>query len=154
MPAVDAPEVTEILRRAMVARICTVSRNGRPHLNPLYFVTHGELIRLGTVTKTLAVHNVRANPVATILFEVETEPKDRRVLRIEGRAEVRTDRSTVRSYLMADARKYMATPAGILNALRHLRCFPALRHYFNDPAGGGSCVIEVTPHHAELLSAP
>ena len=154
MPAVDAPEVAEILRRAMVARICTVSRTGRPHLNPLYFVTYGDLIRLGTGTTTLAAHNVRANPVVTILFEVEAEPDDRRVLRIEGRAEVRTDRSTVRSYLVADARKYMATPAGLLNALRHVRCFPALRHYFNDPAGGGSCVIEVTPRRAELLTAP
>ena len=138
----------------MVARICTVSRTGRPHLNPIYFVRHRGLIRLGTVANALAVHNVRANPIATVLFEVEADPHDRRVLRIEGKAGVRTDVSTVRSYLLADARKYMVTPPGIIDAVRHLRCFPALRHYLTDPAGGGSCVIEVTPQHAELLTAP
>lgn len=154
MVAVDSPDVAAILRRAMVARIGTVSRSGRPHLNPLYFVVHGGVIRLGTGTRTLAAYNVRANPIATVLFEVESDPDDRTILRIEGRAEVRTDPSTVRSYLLADVRKYMATRAGIRNALQHLRCFPALRHYFNDPSGGDTCVIEVTPRHAELMTAP
>ena len=152
MVAVDDPVVVGLLRRAMVARIGTVSRTGRPHLNPLYFVTHGGLIRLGTVANTLAARNVGANPVATILFEVEADPDDRRVLRIDGRAEVRTDPSTVRSYLVADARKYMVTRQGITNAMGHLRCLPALRRYLGDPAGGGSSVIEVTPERAELLT--
>ena len=41
----DDPAVVDILRRAMVARIATVSRNGRPHINPLYFI-----YRDGTIT--------------------------------------------------------------------------------------------------------
>jgi general stress protein 26 len=50
----DDPAVADILRHAKVARIATVSRNGRPHVNPLYFVTGRGKIYLGTVDRTLA----------------------------------------------------------------------------------------------------
>jgi general stress protein 26 len=75
----------------MVARIATGSRNGRPHVNPLYFVCRNGKIYLGTVDRTLAALNVKADPRVTNLFNIEREPNDRRVLRIRGRAKVRTD---------------------------------------------------------------
>lgn len=80
----DDPVVMDFLRRAMVARIATVSRNGRPHVNPLYFVCGNGKIYLGTTDRTLAALNVKANPRVTILFDIESEPDDRRILRIQG----------------------------------------------------------------------
>ena len=62
------PVVEEILEKAMVARIATMSRNGRPHLNPLYFVVADGHVHLGTAGYTLAAHNVEANPTVQILF--------------------------------------------------------------------------------------
>ena len=76
----DDPAVADILRRAMVARIATISRMGRPHVNPLYFVYGEGKIYLGTSDRTLAALNVKANPWVTILLNVESEPSDRRVL--------------------------------------------------------------------------
>ena len=64
--------VDDILARAMVARIATISRNGRPHVNPLYFVVEHDHVHLGTATYTLAAHNARANPAVQVLFEIES----------------------------------------------------------------------------------
>jgi hypothetical protein len=35
----DDPAVLDIMRRSMVARIATLSRNGRPSINPLYLLS-------------------------------------------------------------------------------------------------------------------
>ena len=72
----DDLAVADVLRRARVARIATVSRNGRPHVNPLYFVMGNGKIYLGTVDRTLAALNVKADPRVTILFNIEREPGD------------------------------------------------------------------------------
>lgn len=142
------PSVTEMIERAMVARIATASRTGRPHVNPLYFhVTDGR-VRLGTALGTLAVHNVRANPAVEILFEIETDPNHRRMLRMEGIARVRSDPSAMKLYLRATAKKYIITPGGLWNLLRHPRRWKPMRRHVR---AGGSCVIEVTPTSAEWL---
>jgi predicted pyridoxine 5'-phosphate oxidase superfamily flavin-nucleotide-binding protein len=106
----DDPAVLEVLRRSMVARIATLSRNGRPSINPLYFVQVNRQIWLGTVEWTLAARNVQADPRVRVLFEVERDPSDARVLRIRGRASVRTDWKAQRSYDLRVARKYLLTP--------------------------------------------
>lgn len=133
----------------MVARIATVSSNGRPHLNPLYFVLADDHIHLGTADYTLAARNVRANPTVQILFEVESDPDDDLLLRVDGVATVRTDRELLRRYTRADARKYVLTPGGLWNFVTHpAQWLPMRRHV----TGGRACVIDVEPTAAELLS--
>ena len=51
----DDPAVLDIMRRSMVARIATLSRNGRPSINPLYFVYLNGHIWLGTASSLLVV---------------------------------------------------------------------------------------------------
>jgi hypothetical protein len=149
---IDDPAVLDILRRAMVARIATLSRTGRPSINPLYFVCQSGRIWLGTSDWTLAARNVRADPRVSILFEVERDQAPRRILRISGRAIVRTDPKAQRSYNLRAARKYLLTPGAIRNALAHLRQFPLRLNYMAQSASRGlACVVEVTPLHAELL---
>jgi nitroimidazol reductase NimA-like FMN-containing flavoprotein (pyridoxamine 5'-phosphate oxidase superfamily) len=148
----DDPAVRDVLRRSMVARIATLSRNGRPSINPLYFVSLNGRIWLGTSEWTMAARNVKADPRVSVLFEVEQDQGDQRVLRIRGRASVRTDQQAQRSYDLRVARKYILTPGGIRNTLAHLRLLPFRRHYRAQAAEKGqSCVIEVTPLEAEFL---
>src|SRR6266581_4440151 len=109
----DDPAVLDVMRRSMVARIATLSRNGRPSINPLYFVSLSGHIWLGTSDWTLAARNVKADPRVSVLFEVEHDPSSQRVLRIRGRASVRTERKVQRSYDLRVARKYVLTPGGI-----------------------------------------
>ena len=150
---VDDPAVLDVMRRSMVARIATLSRNGRPSINPLYFVYLNGHIWLGTVDWTLAARNVKADPRVSVLFEVEQDPGDQRVLRIRGRASVRTDQKAQRSYNLRAARKYILTPGGIRNALTHIRQLPTMHNYHAQSAEKGQpCVIEVTPEQAEFLN--
>jgi general stress protein 26 len=150
----DDPAVVDILRRAMVARIATVSRNGRPHVNPLYFVCGNGKIYLGTTDRTLAALNVKANPRVTILFDIESEPNDRRVLRIHGGATVRTDPELCRWYVRRDLRKYIMSRRGLWNSLTHARLLPLVRRFVTSGEKGKECVLEVRSDEAELLTAP
>lgn len=145
------PAVDDIVGHAMVARIATVSRTGRPHVNPLYFVEENGHIQLGTATYTLASHNVDANPAVQILFEVEGARADRRILRMDGTAVVRTDQPLMKRYRRGVARKYILDPAGLWNLLVHPGQWAPMRRHLG---GGQACVIEVTPSAAELLLAP
>ncbi len=149
----DDPAVLDVMRRSMVARIATLSRNGRPSINPLYFVYLNCHIWLGTADWTLAARNAKADPRVSVLFEVEQDPSDQRVLRITGRASVRTDPKVQRSYNLRAVRKYFMTPGGIRNALAHMRQIPPMHTYHAQSAEKGqSCVIEVTPEQAEFLN--
>lgn len=147
----DDPVVVDILRRAMVARIATVSRNGRPHVNPLYFICGSGKIYLGTTDRTLAALNANADPRVTILFNVDREPDDRRVLRIRGAATVRTDHAVCWWYVVRDLRKYIFTRRGLRNTLVHARLLPVVARFVSSGEKGKACVIEVRPDDAELL---
>jgi general stress protein 26 len=152
--SLDDPAVAEILGRAMVARIATVSRNGRPHVNPLYFVCRHGTIYLGTTDRTLAALNVTSDPRVTLLFNIEAEPDDRRVLRIHGNATVRADARLSRWYLYRDVRKYFMSRRGFQNTLAHVRLLPLVRRFISSGEKGKECVLEVQPDVAELLTAP
>lgn len=148
----DDPAAVDILRHAMVARIATMSRTGRPHVNPLYFVWGKGKIYLGTSDHTLAALNARANPRVTILFNIESEPHDRRVLRIRGRATVRTDSGLCRWYLRHDVWKYFVNWRGFKNAITHARLLFVVRSYLSSGSHDRMCVLEVLPDAAELLT--
>src|SRR6476661_3405821 len=113
----DDLAVADVLRRARVARIATVSRNGRPHVNPLYFVMGNGKIYLGTVDRTLAALNVKADPRVTILFNIEREPGDSRILMVRGTAIVRTDPDALRCYVIRDSQRDFIDPRGLGNVL-------------------------------------
>jgi general stress protein 26 len=150
----DNLAVADVLRRARVARIATVSRNGRPHVNPLYFVMGNGKIYLGTVDRTLAALNVKADPRVTILFNIEREPGDSRILRVRGTAVVRTDPKLLRWYVIRDIQRYFMNRRGFWNVLAHARLIPAVRRFISSGEKGRECVIEVRPEKAEFSAAP
>ncbi len=149
---VDDPVILDLLSQAMVARIATLSRSGRPSINPLYFIYLGGKIWLGTASWTLAARNVKADPRANVLFNVEKNPHDHRTLRISGRASVRGEREILDSYNLLVVRKYILTPGGIRNWLTHPRQLWLRRYYTaQGRQKGPACVIEVIPEQVELL---
>ena len=149
----DDPAVLDVVQRSMVARIATLSRNGRPSINPLYFVYQNGHIWLGTSDWTLAARNVKADQRVTVLFEVEQDPGVHRVLRMRGRASVRTDQKAQRSYNLRVARKYILTFGGIRNYLTNLRLLNLQHRYHAQSAEKGqACIIEVIPEQAEFLN--
>jgi Pyridoxamine 5'-phosphate oxidase len=148
----EDPVALDVVRRSMVARIATLSRHGRPSINPLYFISHHGHIWLGTSEWTLAARNVQADSRVSVLFEVEQHTRSHRVLRISGQASVRTEQKVQRSYAFRVARKYLLTPGGIGNYLAHLRQFPSMHQYHAQSASmGRACIIEVIPQTAEWL---
>jgi nitroimidazol reductase NimA-like FMN-containing flavoprotein (pyridoxamine 5'-phosphate oxidase superfamily) len=149
---VDDPAVVDMFRRCMVVRIATLSRNGRPNITPIYFTYLNGHIWIGTVDWTLAARNARADPRVSLLFEAERDPRDRRVLRVTGRARVRTDPQAQRAYVFRVAFKYSLAPGGILDNLKHLGQARHMRRYHAQSAEKGlPCVIEVTPEDAEFV---
>src|SRR5512138_1085526 len=124
----DDPALLDVLRHSMVARIATLSRNGRPSITPLYFVYVNGQIWLGTVDWTLAARDVKADPRVSVLFGLEQNPHDQRIVRITGRARVRTDRKAQRSYVRRVVFKYSLTPGQIRNSLAHIRLLLLRRH--------------------------
>ncbi len=150
---IDDPVVLEFLQRSMVARIATLSRNGRPSVNPLYFISLHDRIWLGTAAWTLAARNVKADPRVSVLFEVEQDASEHRVLRISGRASVQTDPKIIRINNQRTARKYMLNFGGISNSLAHLRRLWPMHNYHAQSAEKGlPCIIEVIPEQVEFLN--
>ena len=95
---------------------------------------------------------IKADPRVTVLFELEKDPGDDRVLRIRGLACVRTDQKLLRSYNLRVAFKYILNPGGMRNALAHLRQIPLKLTYNAQGAEKGHpCVIEVIPEQIEFL---
>ena len=150
----EDPEVVDILERAMVARIATRSRNGRPNINPLYFTRAGGHILLGTSDRTLAALNAKACPNVTILFEVERDPADERVLRVHGKAAVRTDDDLCRRYVRRVTSKYFVSFSGLAHTLAHAHLLNLMHRYHSSGWKGQQCVIDVVPESVELLTAP
>ena len=150
---IDDSAAINVIQRSMIARIATLSRTGRPSINPLYFVYLDDHLWLGTSDWTLAARNVKSDPRVSVLFEVEQDHADHRVLRISGRASVRTDQKVQRSYKLQVMRKYILAPGGIFNYLAHIRQFQAMHYYHAQSAEKGlACVIEVIPEQVEFLS--
>ncbi len=148
----DDPAVRDILKRARVARIATLSQNGHPSVNPLYFIFIDRKIWLGTADWTLAARNAGSDARVSLLFNDEQNPNDNRVLRIRGRASIRLDKWAVRRYGLRVARKDILTWGGIANWLSHPRLIWLRRYYTaQSHEKGRTCVIEVTPEKVELL---
>ncbi|MCB0201336.1 MAG: pyridoxamine 5'-phosphate oxidase family protein [Anaerolineae bacterium] len=154
MEATD-PAALDIIRHAMVVRLATLSRNGRPSVTPIYFVVQEGHIWIGTVEWTLAVRTVRADPRASLLFNRERDPQARQIVRLTGTAVVRTDLPSLRIYNRKVALKYMLAPGGLWSYLTHLHKLKLLHHYhIQDDDKGDPCIIDVTPERIELLTMP
>jgi len=149
---VDDPAVLNFVHRSMVARIATLSHNGRPSITPLYFVYVKGHIWLSTADWTLAAREAKTDSHVSILFQIEQNPNDPRTLRIMGSANVRTDTKIIRTSNLRMALKCVLTPGSIRNRLSNRRLIPAEgRYHIQSAEKGVACIMDVTPEQAEFL---
>ncbi|MBX3081863.1 MAG: pyridoxamine 5'-phosphate oxidase family protein [Anaerolineae bacterium] len=149
---IDDPAVLDFVRRAMVARIATVSRSGRPSITSLYFVFVRGHLWLGTANWTLAAREAAADPRVTVLLNIERDREDRRILRITGKATVKTEVSIMRASNLRMALKYILSPGGLRNHLANLRLLRVTNRYHAQSAAKGlACIIDVVPEQLEFI---
>jgi PPOX class probable F420-dependent enzyme len=73
------------------AILTSISKEGRPHPVPMWYVVMDDLVHLATYTKSQKVRNLRRNPSCAVLFATGEVYEELRGLLIQGRAEIRDD---------------------------------------------------------------
>lgn len=73
-----------ILERTTVGHLATIGHDGRPQVNPVWFLWNGQNVLLSVKAETVKCRNLRRNPHVAITF---TDPTDSRHY-IEIRGEV------------------------------------------------------------------
>jgi hypothetical protein len=136
----------------MIARVATLTARGGPRLTPLWFTVYGDRLYMNARLQSPAVRDMLQHPEVVVLFRDRRGRPARRVLRVRGRAAIRTDRgATAMSYIKA-ALKYHLSPGGLSNLWRSLETIPVRAAYYGERRAE-SGVIEITLDSFEFLPA-
>ena len=83
MPKGPVPDrYRDILESTTLGHLATIDANGRPQVNPVWFIWDGERVLLSVKAETNKYRNVRDNPHVAISFSDVTRPD--RYLEIRG----------------------------------------------------------------------
>ena len=135
----DDPRVRDALRKAMIARIATVSARGAPLIMPLYFVVLDGCMYMNTTATSPTVRDIAVNPDVLVLLE----GRDGAIVRVRGTARYLRDASTVQRMKRAAIPKYVLRPRALWFWLRSLRRLPSRARYTRERTNTGT--IEVAP---------
>jgi nitroimidazol reductase NimA-like FMN-containing flavoprotein (pyridoxamine 5'-phosphate oxidase superfamily) len=142
-PAAAAPtddtRVCDALRRAMIARIATVTASGGPLIMPLYFVMLDGRIYMNNAATSPTVRNIATHSQVLVLFQV----RDGEVVRVRGTARYLQDAATMRRVTRASVPKYVLRPRALWFFLRNLSRVSTRSQYTRERTDTG--MIEVTP---------
>ena len=85
----------------------------------------------------------------------ERSPADHRILRVSGKARIRTDRKAIHAYRLHILFKVLLLPGNIINWISHPRQLWLRRYYTAQSAQKGqTSVIEVIPETIEVTTEP
>ncbi len=144
-------KLRRFLGASMIVRVATLSRNGQPHLTPLWFVEDGGRFYMGTRAASPAARDIAANPDVVLLFHAERGRRRGQVLRIRGTARLR--KSLRLRVLWGFAAKYHLSPGGLKNLASSLGTVLVRARYYGERAEGAG-TLEVTPERFEFLPPP
>jgi PPOX class probable F420-dependent enzyme len=88
-------EQAELLGAERIVVVASLSRNGWPHVMPLWYVPRDGEVWIYTYAKSQKVRNLERDPRATLLIETGHEYAELRGIQIEAEAEVHRDHETV-----------------------------------------------------------
>jgi PPOX class probable F420-dependent enzyme len=88
-------EQAELLDSERIVVVASLSRNGWPHVMPLWYVPRDGEVWIYTYAKSQKVRNLERDPRATLLIETGHEYAELRGIQIEAEAEVHRDHETV-----------------------------------------------------------
>jgi len=143
----DYQRISEVLRKAMIARVVTVSAELKPLIMPLYFVVIDGRIYMNNSATSPTVRNIAAHPHVLVLFQI----RDGEVVRLRGTARYLHDTATIRKVVRATLPKYVLRPRALWLWIRHLSRIPTRSQYIRERSGSG--MIEVTPESYTVTSA-
>ncbi len=86
-------------------KLATVRRDGRPHVQPVWFVLDGEDLVFTTGASTVKGRNLRRDPRASLLVDDEAPPFA--FVRIDGRARLGEDLDEMLEWSTRIAGRYM-----------------------------------------------
>ena len=137
--AASDPRVREALRRAMIARIATVTPGGWPLIMPLYFVVIDGRVYMNNAATSPTVKNIAAHSRVLVVLELP----EGEVVRVRGTARYLRDETTMRRVTRASLPKYVLRPRALLFMLRNLRRVSMRGRYVGERTETG--MIELTP---------
>jgi hypothetical protein len=148
MPFRADAAVGNVLRRAMVVELGTLSPKGRPFVTPLWFVVQGGALYVTTGPGSRAGRNLAAHPEVMLLFDDGRAP----VVRMRGTGTCNRGLPSWR-VLLRVAIKYYVAPGGLLLELRNFRRWRLRRRYYGQ-AKGGLGYLRIVPGAVEFLPPP
>ena len=100
----DAERETFIEQRRSL-QVCTLNKDGSPHLTTLWFaVVDGDIV-FETFTKSQKIVNLRRDPRIAVLLEDGVQYHELQGVSISGRAELHDDPEVVHPYALAVMRR-------------------------------------------------
>jgi PPOX class probable F420-dependent enzyme len=83
MPTGFVPDrYRDILQSKALGHLATIDRDGRPQVNPVWFIANGEFVYLSIKPETAKYRNLRANPNVAISISDTSRPE--RYLEMRG----------------------------------------------------------------------
>ena len=86
-------------------KLATVRPDGRPHVQPIWFVLDGDDLVFLTGATTVKGRNLRRDPRASLVVDDETPPFA--YVRVDGRVELSEDPDVMLEWSTRIARRYM-----------------------------------------------
>jgi len=88
-------EMWDFIATQKSIQVCTLNKDGTPHLTVMWFAIKNKTIVLETFTKSQKIMNLKRNPNMAVLLEDGSEYNDLRGVSINCKAELVDDYATV-----------------------------------------------------------
>jgi len=95
MISMSDEEMWEFIETQKSIQVCTLNKDGSPHLTVMWFAVKDKQIILETFTKSQKIINLKRNPKMAVLLEDGSEYNDLRGVSINCEAELVEDYDTV-----------------------------------------------------------
>lgn len=144
--------VRRFIDRALLVRLATQSRAGKPLLTPLWFTRDGGKIIMGTRGGSPHARNASVNPAVVMTFSDRQGRPTRRVLRVFGTARVAGYEEMTVWHKAKLAWRYFLQPRSVMHWLKNWRKIGVRNRYYaerTDPS-----MLEITLERTEFVARP
>lgn len=136
--------------RALIVRLATQSRAGKPLLTPLWFARDGESIFMGTRRGSPHARNAAANPSVVMILGDRHGRRTKRLLRAFGTARVADYEEMTAWHKVRIAWRYFLEPRSLLHWMANWRRIGVRNRYYaerTDPS-----MLTITLDRAEFVT--
>jgi PPOX class probable F420-dependent enzyme len=134
MPIEISSAALTLLTRPVLGRLATASREGQPHVVPVWFLWEDDLLWISSFSSTRKNIDLQQNPKCAIVIDLEQAADGLTAVMLEGRAELVSEpRQAVHERIERIYAKYLG-PEGLLE--------PDPQSWLNSPE---NLLIQFTP---------